>query len=97
MSYPSGFSRPHIDDRGTYKIAQGEDNVRSGVDEGPSSTFSDFFSRVDTTGVIMWLRPVGEPRADAFGGNFPFLPISRFLFLHRDLVLRTIRKMIEVE
>ena len=77
-------------------MAQGEDNVRNSVDEGPSSTFSDSLSRVDTTGVIMCLRVVREPRADAFGGNFPFLPMSRFLFLHRDLVLRTIRKRIEV-
>ena len=49
------------------RMARGEDNVESGMDESSSSTsFEDVPSRVDADGVITWLRPVGEARADAF-------------------------------
>ena len=42
-------------------------------DKGPSSTSSEGIpSRVDTTRVITWLRPVGEHRANAFWKKFSF-------------------------
>ena len=48
-------------------MARGEDNVESCMDKGSSSTsFEDVPSHVDTNGVIMWLKHVGEARADAF-------------------------------
>ena len=63
MSYLSGFSRLCIGDGGTQRMAKGEDNIGSHTDEGPSSTSSeDVPSRVDATGVITWLKLVGESR-----------------------------------
>ena len=91
MSYPGGFFRFRIGDRGTQGMARGEDNVGSRVDEGPSSTSSgDFPSRVDAIGVIMVLRPVGESRvsleeiflSSQCPGFFFFLEIS-FCRLYR--------------
>ena len=49
------------------RMTRGEDNVESCVDESSSSTlFEDVPSCVDVNGVITWLRPVGEAKADAF-------------------------------
>ena len=57
MSYPGGFSRLFIGDRGTQRMAQGEDNVENREGEGPSSTSSkEVSSCVDSARVIMWLR-----------------------------------------
>ena len=55
MSYPSGFSRLRIRDRSTQRMAVGEGDLGSNMnDEGkPSSS-----ARVDAIGVIMWLRLV---------------------------------------
>ena len=62
MSYPSGFSRLRSNDRGTQGMAKGEYNIGSREGEDPPSTSSeDVPSRVDSTKVIMWLRPIKEP------------------------------------
>ena len=54
-------------------MVRGEDNVGGRRDKGPSSTSSkDVPSLVDTTRVIMWLRPVREPQVDAFWKKFSF-------------------------
>ena len=48
-------------------MASGGDNVGSCVDEEPPSTLSrEVLSHANATGVITWLRPVKEFRADAF-------------------------------
>ena len=61
MSNPGGFFRLRIGDRDTQKMAREEDNIGSHIDEGLSSTsFEDVPLRVDTVGVITWLRLVGE-------------------------------------
>ena len=61
MSYLGGFFRLCVGDGGTQRMAKGEDNVGSHEGEGPSSTsFEDVPLRVDTFGVITWLRPIGE-------------------------------------
>ena len=75
ISYPGGFSKLRIDDEDTQRMARGEDNVGSSVDEGPSSTsYEDLPLRVDATGVITWPIPVGEPRTDKFLKIFSFPP-----------------------
>ena len=62
MSDPDGFSRLRISDGGTQRMTQGEGDLGSNEDEDlPSSS-----SRVDAARVITWLRPVREPRDDAF-------------------------------
>ena len=81
MSYPSGFSKPDIDDGGTQRMAREEDNVGTRVDKGPSSTsYEDVPSRVDATGVITWLRLVGKPRVDVFWKKISFPPNVRVSF-----------------
>ena len=48
-------------------MTRGEDNVESCVDETSSFTlFEDVPSYVDANGVITWLRPVEEAKAEAF-------------------------------
>ena len=81
MSYPGGFSRLRISDRVTQRMARGEDNVGSHVDEGLSSTsYRDALSSVDATGVITWLRLVGESRVDTFWKKIFFPPNVRVSF-----------------
>ena len=63
----------------------------------PSSSSEDVPSRADAAGVITWLKPVGESQAYAFWKKFFFLPMSRFYFLPRGLVLRLVQRMIEGE
>ena len=98
MSYPAGFSKLRIDDGGTRRMARGEDNIGSRVDEGSSSTSSkDVPSRVDATKVITWLKSVGKSQANAFWKKFPFLLMFVFFFLPWDLILQTIWKRIGVK
>ena len=67
MSYPGGFSRLRIVDEGTKRMAKGENNVESHVDEDfPSTSIEEVLSRADATGVITWLTPVEESGAYAF-------------------------------
>ena len=81
MSYPGGFSKHRIGDRGTQRMASGEDNVGSRVDEEPPSTLSrEVLSCADAIEVITWLRPVGESKADAFWKKFSFPPYVRVSF-----------------
>ena len=81
MSYPRGFSRLHIGDKGTQRMARGEDNVGSRMDEDLSSTSSEDDSlRVEAAGVITWLILVGESRANAFWKKFSFPPNVRVSF-----------------
>ena len=48
-------------------MAKGEDNDKSYVDESSSSTSSEYVpSHVHVNRVIMWLRPIGEARANTF-------------------------------
>ena len=64
---PGGFSRFCIIDGGTQRMSRGKDNVGSHVDKDPPSTSTEeVLLRADATGVITWLRPVWESRADAF-------------------------------
>ena len=54
-------------------MARGEYSVESLEGEGPPSiSFEDIPLRVDSIGVITWLKPVREPRANAFWKNFYF-------------------------
>ena len=70
-----------IDDGDTHRMARGEDNVGRCVDEDPPSTSAkEVPSHVDANGVMMWLRPVGESRADAFWKKFSFPPKARVSF-----------------
>ena len=74
-----------------------KDNVESCVDESSSSTLSeDVPSHVDANGVITWLRPIREARADAFWRKFSFPPLFMFLFPPRGLILWNIRTRIEM-
>ena len=57
-----GFSRLHIGDEGTHRMARGESDLGSNADKDLSSSSS----RVDVVDVITWLGLVREPRADAF-------------------------------
>ena len=76
MSDLVGFSRLRIGDRGTQRMAGGEGNLRSHVDEVlPSSSSEDVPSHVNAVGVIMWLRQV-----DAFWKKFSFPPNIQVLF-----------------
>ena len=60
MSDPGGSSRLCIGDRGTQRIARG-DNLRTyGDEEISSSSFEDVPSRVDVVGVMMRFKPIGE-------------------------------------
>ena len=53
MGYPGGISKLRIDDRGTQRMARGEDNAGSRMDEGPPlSSFEDIPLHVDATKVI---------------------------------------------
>ena len=62
-------------------MASRGDNVGSRVDEEPPSTlYREVLSRVDATGVITWLRPVREFRADAFWKKFSFPSYVRVSF-----------------
>ena len=73
MSYPSGFSRLCSRDGGFQGLAKGKGRVESRKGEDlPSTSFEDVPSRVDSTGVIMWLKPIREPLADAFWKKFSF-------------------------
>ena len=60
------------------------DNVGSCGDEESSSSssgsFGDVLSRTDANGVLTWLRPIGESRADAFWKRFSFPPHVRVSF-----------------
>ena len=57
-------------------MAKGEANVGSREEECPPSTYSeDVPSHVDSIRVITWVRPVGEPRANAFWKKFSFPPM----------------------
>ena len=59
-------------------MAKGEDSFGSCDGEGPPSTSSeDVLLRVDSVGIVMWLKPVGESGPTRFGRSFPFLPMSR--------------------
>ena len=81
MSYPSRFFKLCISDDGTQRMARGEDNVGSCVNEGPFSTSSeDVPSRVYATRVITWLRPDKESQANAFWEKFTFPPNVRVSF-----------------
>ena len=80
MSYPGGFSRLRLGDGGTLRMATGEGNVGRPKDEDLPSTSEEALSRADATGVIMWLKPVGESRADAFWKKFSFPPNVRVSF-----------------
>ena len=66
-------------------MAGGGDYVGSCMGEEPSSSsygaFGEVFSRVDANGVITWIRPIGESRADAFWKRFSFPPHVHALFL----------------
>ena len=63
------------------RMARGEDNVESCVDESSSSTSSeDVPSRVDANGVITWLKLVREASANAFWMKFSFPPNVRVSF-----------------
>ena len=65
-----------IGDGGTQRMATGEHHLGSNADEDlPSSS-----SRVNVVWVIMWLRPIREPRTDAFWKKFSFPPNARVFF-----------------
>ena len=69
-------------------MANREDDLGSHVNKDlPSSS-----SCVDTARVIMWLKTVGESRADAFWKKFSFPPMSGFYFLPRGLFLPIARR-----
>ena len=56
-------------------MARGEDSVGSCEGEGPPSTFpEDVPLHVGSSGVITWLKPVGEPWGNAFWKKFSFPP-----------------------
>ena len=76
MSDPSGFYRLRIGDGGTQRMAKGEDDLGSHVDEDLLSSSS----RVDAAKVITWLRPVRESRGDAFWKKLDFPPNVGVLF-----------------
>ena len=53
MSEPGGYSRSHVGDEGTQRMARGEVNLRCYVDEEIfSSSFEDVPSCVDVVDVI---------------------------------------------
>ena len=52
MSYPGGFSRLHISDEGTHKMATRDGNVGRHVDKDLPSTSEEALSCVDATRVI---------------------------------------------
>ena len=81
MSYPDGFSRLCIGDGGTQRMARGEYNIRSHVDEGSSSTsYEDVPSRVDAARVIIWLKTIRKSWAYAFWKKFSFPSNVRVYF-----------------
>ena len=78
MSYLGGFSKLRSEDDDSQGMARGENSVRSHEEEGmPLTSSKDVPSLADSTRVITWLKPVGEPRADAFWKKFSFLPSVR--------------------
>ena len=53
----------------------------AGKEPTPSSPASgEVLSRVDPDGIITWLKPIGEPRVDAFWRKYAFLPQVRVAF-----------------
>ena len=77
MSEPSGSIMSRVSDKGTQRTAgggRGVDPECPSYEETSSSGFKDVSSRVDTDGVITWLRPIEEDRADAFWKRYSFPP-----------------------
>ena len=48
--------------------------------ELPSTLSGEVLSSTNATGVITWLKPIGESRADAFWKKFSFPPYVRVSF-----------------
>ena len=63
MSYLGGFYRLRFDDGGSQGMVRGEDSIgsRKGKGDPPLTSSEDIPSRVNSVGVITWLKPVREP------------------------------------
>ena len=75
MSEPGGSFKLRVGDEGTQTMVEGKVDLGSYVNEEiSSSSFEDIPSRVDSAGVIKWLRSVGEARANSFWKRYSFPP-----------------------